>query len=491
MKQYIHISRQTFIRVLACTLILLFAAHAFCFFNLTYSSPSVMFNAAKGSSAQTAGGMWLQPFYWRIRGAVASPLFIGLLCAAYLTLTALLTCDLLRISSLTGIFLLCGALTANSAVTSVLAAQLHTADAFFLSQLLGTAGVFLSMRMRFGFIPGAVLTAASMAFGSSGLGCAAVLCVIASILELLDNQRASYVFSRSGKTMLAFAGGAGLYAAGYAVLLARRGFSASASLQLPEGSLPAAWAAPIRTLFAPLTAYTHMNVLLRILLAVLCLAALLSAMRRISVRRRIAVLPLILSLPLCVNLPVFSASPAGQFPLSFVYLDVFAAALLSAACPMHPKKKTFLHPAAAAFSILFLSATVFSNQVYLKKNLEMQSTLSVMTRVIDRAEHTEGYRPGYTPVAIAGTLEDSVLSVPHQGFEHLAALDAASGNYAIASAEDAVWYTYQIIGYPFNFVSLFEQSVLSQSEEVAAMPAFPAEGSVQFIGDTLVVKLSD
>ena len=491
MKQLTKLNRQTCRRVVFCSLILLFAAHAFCFFNLTYSSPSVMFNAANGNSAQTASGAWLQPFYWRIRGAVASPLFIGLLCAAYLLLTALLSADLLGVSCMTGAFLLCGALTANSGVTSVLAGQLHTADTFSLSQLLGAAGVFLSMRMRFGFIPGAAMIAASLAFGSSGFGCAAALAVITVILDLTRGHDAKAVLARSGKTLLAFAGGAALYGAGYIVLLARRGMDASASLQMPAGGLSGAWAAPIRTLFAPLTAYTHMNVLLRLLLAALCAAALLHMLRRASLSRRIAVLLLTLSLPLCVNLPVFSAEPAGQFPLSFAYLDVFAAALLAAAWQTFPHGSRLRYAAAAAFSVLFLSATVFSNQVYLKKNLEMQSTLSVMTRVIDRAEHTEGYRPGYTPVAIAGTLEDSALSVPHQGFEHLAALDAASGNYAVASAEDAVWYTYQIIGYPFNFVSLHEQTTLSKSEDVAGMPAFPAEGCVQFIGDTLVIKLSD
>ena len=488
MKQYTTLTRQACIRVISCTLILLFAAHAFCFFNLTYSSPSVMFNAAKGNNAQTAAGTWLQPFYWRVRGVVASPLFIGLLCSAYITLTALLTCDLLGVSSLAGVFLLCGALSANSAVTSVLAAHLHTADAFFLSQLLGTAGVFLSMRMRFGFIPGIALIAAASGLGSAGFACSAALAVIAVIFDLIRGEDAKQILIRSAKTAAAFAVGTALYAAGYAVLLSRRGLDAAAALQLPQGGLLAAWAAPIRTLFAPLTAYTHANILLRLFLAALSIAALLLLLRSAGRCRRIAVLVLALTLPLCVNLPVFAASPAGQFPLSFIYLDVFAAVLFAAVQTKVPRLSRY---AAAAFSILFLSATVFANQVYLKKNLEMQSTLSVMTRVIDRAEHTEGYRPGYTPVAIVGTLEDSVLSVPHRGFEHLAALDAAAGNYAIASAEDAIWYTYQIIGYPFNFVSLHEQSRLSSSDAVSAMPAFPAEGCVQFIGDTLVIKLSE
>ena len=44
------------------TFLLVLAAHAFCFLNLTFSGASVMFNAAKGADAQIASGVYLQPF---------------------------------------------------------------------------------------------------------------------------------------------------------------------------------------------------------------------------------------------------------------------------------------------------------------------------------------------------------------------------------------------------------------------------------------------
>ena len=57
------------------TLLLVLVAHGFCFTNLTYSGASVMLNAVKGSSAQISSGAFLLPIYWRIRGAIASPLW--------------------------------------------------------------------------------------------------------------------------------------------------------------------------------------------------------------------------------------------------------------------------------------------------------------------------------------------------------------------------------------------------------------------------------
>ncbi|MFR5785868.1 MAG: hypothetical protein ACLUHE_01175 [Christensenellales bacterium] len=40
-----------------------------------------------------------------------------------------------------------------------------------------------------------------------------------------------------------------------------------------------------------------------------------------------------------------------------------------------------------------------------------------MTRVIARAEAVPAFKPGETPVALVGSIEDSELSVVHEGFE--------------------------------------------------------------------------
>lgn len=54
-----------------------------------------------------------------------------------------------------------------------------------------------------------------------------------------------------------------------------------------------------------------------------------------------------------------------------------------------------IFPAVAALlGLSLLGTTIFANQVYLKKALEYDSTLSVMTRVLTRAEAVSGYKPG-------------------------------------------------------------------------------------------------
>jgi len=114
----------------------------------------------------------------------------------------------------------------------------------------------------------------------------------------------------------------------------------------------------------------------------------------------------------------------------------------------------------------------------------------ILLRIIQRAEETDGYHPGFTPVAIIGTPEESVFSVPRKGFEHLAALDAASANTAITSEDEMIWYCWEVLGYPASFADAHILSQLKETEAVASMPAFPLDGCCAFVGDTLVIKIN-
>ncbi len=245
--------------------------------------------------------------------------------------------------------------------------------------------------------------------------------------------------------------------------------------------------APIRALLAPLTAYASLSVALRALIALLALLAFAASARALGAATAALLTLGALILPLACNLPVFSADAVPQIAMAYCLLDVFFIMLLARLAP----DKARVQPlAAGAFGVIFLGSIVFSNQVYLKKNLEFESTLSLMSRVVQRIEETEGYVPGETPVAILGTPEDSVFSVERKGFEHLSALDAASGNYTVSTDEDMIWYCWEVLGYPLNFVSAFDLEQLKESEAARVLPAFPDEGCCTFIGETLVIRLS-
>ena len=72
----------------------------------------------------------------------------------------------------------------------------------------------------------------------------------------------------------------------------------------------------------------------------------------------------------------------------------------------------------AVLTLLF-DRGIYANQIYLKKDLEYDTTLSVMTRVVDRIEQVEGYIPGETPVKFLGDIQRSKLAMTRPAFAHL------------------------------------------------------------------------
>lgn len=482
------LDKEAFRRTALYSLVFLFAAHAFCFFNLTYSADSVMLSVSKGYREQVACGHYLQPIYWQIRGSLSSPLFVGILSALYLTLANLVLVWLLGLHQPLSLFALCGATTANAAILSVCAASLHAADAAFLALLLAALACACCTRLRLGVFPGSLLLTAALALDAGSSAYFAALALIVLLSDLILTRDTKALAAGALSCLLALAAAILLHQLGHMLMLRRSGIQPSTAFSLFGGHPLSAYLASVRAMFSPLTAYHHLSMVIRVLLAALSLVLIVRSARTHG--KTIALLLGLgaLALPLFCSMTFLSAQAGLQITSAHCLLDVLPIVLLSHLLPKHKAGNRLLF---AVFSILFTGSIVFSNQVYLKKNLEFESTLAFMSRVISRLEETPQYVPGYTPVAFIGTPEASILSTQRKGFEHLSALDAASTNYAIADDSDMTWYMWEVMGYPVNFVSAYELEQLMLTEEAAALPAFPQEGCCAFIGETLVIRISE
>ena len=476
------------------TLLLVLVAHGFCFTNLTYSGASVMLNAAKGSSTQISSGAFLLPIYWRIRGAIASPLWVGLLSAAYLSLASALICGLLHLASPYLIAMLSGAMALSPAVLAAFAGSIHTADSLFLAVLLAVCAVVLCLRVRAGALLGALVLAGAQALDRCALAfflSLTALCLLRSLLSD-DEETPSAVLRRAVHALLCAALGMALCGGGFLLFLRRFGLDLEASLQAPAGKgLVGAWLYPFRLLLQPLTIYTHVGAVLHALLIALGAFALFKRLPHLKGRAS-GVILLLLIFPLLINLPAFSTLPADQTSMPYVLLDVLLIILLQAAFEFSIDECHLAYRlGSVTLGVALLGTTIFANQVYLKKALEFDSTLSVMTRVIARAEAEPEFELGNTPVALVGSIEDSDVSAVHEGFEKLDALDVARNNYAAVDDEGNTWYMWEVMGYPFNLVDAFTLSQLAARDDVQAMPAFPAEDCCRMLDGTLVIKLSE
>ena len=140
-------------------------------------------------------------------------------------------------------------------------------------------------------------------------------------------------------------------------------------------------------------------------------------------------------------------------------------------------------------AVFLFNSIVFSNQIYLKKDLEFRSTYSTLNRIIGRIEQLDGYVPGETPVAFIGSLENSKLALRHEYFSYDGA--GTGSMFAVTYYSTYITYIRNVMNYPIYLVDEGSMTQLSEEPQVQAMPVFPDTASCQIIDGTVIVKLSD
>lgn len=118
-----------------------------------------------------------------------------------------------------------------------------------------------------------------------------------------------------------------------------------------------------------------------------------------------------------------------------------------------------------------------------KKDLEAKSTLSVVTRIIDRIEQTEGYVAGETEVCIIGSLRENPLVVARRaGFNY-----DGNGNRAwVAVIYNIEHYISYYLAYPYK-VYLGE----CPPDLADSLGVFPAKNCTTIRDGVLYIKIGD
>lgn len=130
-----------------------------------------------------------------------------------------------------------------------------------------------------------------------------------------------------------------------------------------------------------------------------------------------------------------------------------------------------------------------ANAGYVKKSTEQQSTLSVMTRVLDKIEATDGYKPGETPVVFIGVPGDYT-----QEYEEFSNFESSVGLHLHNPI--SYYYCYSpyfklILKTNVNVAGMAVAVKMKSTDEVKAMPVYPSNGSIKVIDGTVVVKFAD
>lgn len=517
-----YVDKQRLISCFIFTFAIGLIAHAYAFLNFQPSHDSLyeVVSDAAYWKWKLQLGRFLKPLYDLALGRFASlPWVNGLMSLLWLSLAGYLVTEMLRINKRLGIALTCGVLSVNLTVTALAATYMPDLS----SDMLALLFALLGCRIWYGMTDGktqlapakklALTLCAGLCVGVSlgiyqALVCVFVTMVLAvSVMRLLD-EKTSWIrvwlsdFWAAGIALL----GGGVYYGGLRLALAATG------TELAQGQGNSLinlfrYSGPIcerlyetfrRVEFYMIefSGYAHsvyfttaVGVLMMITVTV-CFVWLIGLLikRKASAGNVITALLFFLMLPFAMNLM--------RLLNSYIHLLMFYAFWLAyiitftLAKELSERKNTAVFERTAAFllcCVIFMNIQT-ANAVYVKKTTEHQATLSVMTRVVDRVETQPGYERGVTPVAFIGVPQAYFSDfAPYDKIQRLTGTDM-SGSITYYSIYGV--YIPMLLRTDMNIADRGTAVAVAASEEVAAMPLFPAAGSVRTVDGIVVVKFT-
>lgn len=500
------------------TLIFMALLHGYRYVSLGFSHDSLAFAWQPDLEWQISLGRYMQPFYWWIiRGRIAAPFIVGVLSYGYMVGSVYGVASLLDLKAKTTLFLLAGLMCGSLAFIALDATYSHTADVYMLALMLNIAAAWLCLRGK-RRVP-SVLAAVVLLVISTGLYQAylqvfTALTMVWALLRLLktDGRAIPEAVARCAQSFLALMLAMALFFVGYYVVMAVTGVEAVSKansiggMKVLSGAalvdmVKTTWKMPLRQLgrlqgrIAPLA-----RMLTAVVLMTGAAATIFTARRsRVSAWQALGMAVLVLLLPFGMNWICLFCSGAVHDLMRYAYIVPLLAALAAnerawnLALADEGKqigKKTRAAACVLPLAVLTLlfDRGIYANQIYLKKDLEYDATLSVMTRVVDRIEQVEGYIPGETPVEFLGDILRSQLTMTRPAFAHLGSLTGTEENYAITYADTFWMYLEDVMGYP---IKRFRETKNEEQERVTDdMPCFPDKDSVQMVDGVVFVKLA-
>lgn len=175
----------------------------------------------------------------------------------------------------------------------------------------------------------------------------------------------------------------------------------------------------------------------------------------------------------------------------FVCLYIFAVMLADMEISMVSAKKLIgllqrlgADVLAVILALILATNVYFANEAYLYQHIQYENLYSFYTSLTADIMMTPGFNEG-TRLAVIGDYNPAYENFPPFFVEVL-----NGANSAYPSMYSNYKFMEYYIGFPIDFLWPSEIEVIKSTPEFTAMPVYPYPGSMQFIGDTLVVKLS-
>ena len=494
--------------ILICTLIFMVVAHGYCYVNLNFSHDSMRtFFWTKSDTLEI--GRYMIPVFLLIRGKYYPPLLVGTLTYLFLSIIIYILVDIFKVRRKLNIILISGILSTASTLTLLNATYIDFSDVYMFGILLMTLGSYICIKMKRGYIYAIIPVLISLALYQSYICFFIGIIMLFYIKEILDNKNTKEIFIRGLKSIITIIVSLIIYAISLKVVTLVTGIGLANKYNSVSGIgnfgsinnmfnlLIGTYQYTYHYIINPSTYYKTIVSILNILMLIIAIGICILSSRKNKLKNGNKYLLLILTLllPFGINMVYFIGKGIEHELMiySLFLLYVFMIAMLEyvnnhkSTKNKNPIKYITYFTNISLFLIIF-SGVIYSNQCYLKKNLEFDTTLTTMNRVVDRIEQIEGYEVGKTKVAIIGSLANSKLSLKRREFDYEAV--GLGENFSLTYYKNYKQYFENYLSYPINIVPEEKSEKYKNKQAVKKMKEFPHKDSIKMIGDTIIVKLS-
>lgn len=460
-------------------------------------------------------GRFIVPYYRSlIRGNLTLPWLIGIIGLFFLSIATYLVIEMFEIRSKTIMLLIVAVMSANVTITAQIATYVYELDFNMLSLLcaVGAAYIWKNYDNWIAITLSAVLVVVSVGIYQSYVAVTITCVILVSIMKLLKCEDEKKVFFKGIKAIVFIVTGYLMYTVLLNVILTMRGLEGASRINplmfmQTDGNIVIYMVGLMldtyKVFFGYFSKLYPSIVISALKIAVVMLIVYITVYlvieKRITLFGKILVVLLVALLPLAMNITYMMSKGISYHDLTtYAFWFVFVAilAVLQWICigkKSFWKKEVYLCTyVCICVCALTMQNFILSNTCYLKKEVEKEATLSVMTRVVDRIEQYDGYIVNETPVVFVGTPQlaswfggtDKVGNMVGMYYITPITYDAVNYRLDIYKA-----YFKYVMNYPIRLCDEKTVAAIKENEYVKNMPHFPDKDSIAMVDGIMVVKM--
>ncbi len=480
-----------------------FTAYGFMFVNGNISHDMLREFMLLSNIKLSAGRIFVPLYTTCVRGIISAPWLVALIGLLYIAIASCLLAKIFQVHSKLYIAFFTGLLTVNVSNISLVTSYIHDFDVDMMAMLCAVFAAYCWNRSKNGWWFGVLPIVFSLGLYQSFVSTTITLVIFVCIMDLLAGDTFEDVLWKGLRGVLMILCAGLLYYCSLKIsylitgvaLHSGSGNSLDTILHTSPSEIGQtilhAYTRTINViLFFPTLLYKGGIVFMVYIIAVLCgIIALcrICYLKKLHMKEMSLLAVLLLVLPWGMNV-AFILTNGNSYDLMH-YALWFTSILILLFVEQVGKEQQSLFYWCKPVSLCVLTILLWwnirlANDACVVKDLEYDARLSLFTRITADLEEMEGYSPGETKVALVGLPDDLLQDLPE--YNRIRML--RSMHKSLPFLHNSDYFKYVLMN-SAAVISDGEANNISRNSAVQAMPLYPASGSMQYVNDTLVVKL--